>query len=184
MTILAAYTDGVTTWIGSDLATTDAAGNLYEVPRKWLGAEGWWYGHTGDLRVLNLIERSAIPLLHDVKDPAEFIERLKRLYEDSGVKAHYHDDHGAGCYGNGGLLVRAGEIWDIDEGLGVLPIAKDAVWCRGSAALIGAAAAWGFQRVAITNPHELVSVALMGAARFNAHIRGVWQETVHVAAGT
>jgi hypothetical protein len=186
MTILAAYTDGVTTWIGSDLAGTMENGYIKLLKRKWLGAEGWWYGHGGDLRVANLIERNATPLLRDVKDPAEFIDRLKRLYDDNGIKCHFDDNRGAGCYGNEGILVRAGAVWGIGQSLALLPADPDAVMCRGVAEHVAEAAAWGYQRAQPgADPHKLIAVALEAAAHFNVWLRGVWQETVvRVAADT
>jgi hypothetical protein len=90
MSVISAYTDGVDTWIASDTAGVCSSGAMLDVGPKWCGIwEQWVYGHVGDQRVANIIDRYSLRLFHDLDDPLYLPERMREVFEREGLKPTY-----------------------------------------------------------------------------------------------
>jgi hypothetical protein len=175
MTVVCAITDGTHTWIGSD--TYGVAGNSTPIftGKKWFGANGWSFGHTGDSYAAGIIAQEVHGLFDNTGDPYRVMGRLRALYEAAGIRAVYSPGEATGSWMNSGILVCAGRIWDIDDRLAINEVARGVLHARGCAGIEAAAAAYGFQMAQPkASPEVLISTALKAAARFDVHIRGAW----------
>lgn len=193
MTILCAYTDGTTTWLGSDTRQVarigDSVHGMDSGVSKWVIDDGWAVGICGDVYAADLVEAGFLELISgldfdatqdspaDKAAPWAFTQRLAALWEAGGIKRVYRDD-AVGSWQNSGILACAGAIWDIDGAMAVIPVPRGAVFCRGSAKAWAQAAAWGYQRAdAEATPARLIDVALDAAAQFDCQIAG---RAVHI----
>lgn len=175
MSIVAVFTNGSITWIGSDTASLCTSGRLIETGSKWSKDHGWAFGLVGDARAADLVERNKEGLFGNLESPHDFVERLDALYAGANMKRLYREGETVPSWVNAGLLACAGAAWDIDSTLAISPVPTGRVWCRGTAGALGMAAAWGHQQAAPNASAEvLLSIALKGAAAFDVTIRGHW----------
>lgn len=176
MTVVAAYTDGVSTWIGSDTCAVSSSGQPFELGPKWAGVEhGWWFGHCGDCRAANLVEAAAPESLFDPAfTPMQVANAIRDLFVRDGFHAKYENDV-VPNYDNSGIIARAGQVWDVDGCFCVVRMPAGALHARGSGGHWATAAAFGVQQVTVAHrPAALMRVALDAAARFDVNIRGQW----------
>lgn len=178
MTVIAAYTDGVDTWIGSDTASACSSGLMFECGEKWFGAHGWMFGHAGDSRVADIIKFNADELFRTMC-VEEFPERYSLLLDRCGLKPHFAIGEVVPNWQQGGILVRRGEVWDVDGPLALTPIKNGKVFARGSGGHDAISAAWGYAAACLdlgmsTSPSKLIEIAVECAGNMDRRIRGLW----------
>jgi hypothetical protein len=189
MSVIAAYTDGTSTWIGSDTNSTCDHANLDTGPKWFEGADGWWYGHVGSLRVANVISENIAaltgflsawrriapdPCCDDRFTPQSLPARLIELLERAHVKPFYRDET-VPLWFNGGILTRPGEIWDIDPMLGMALCPEHRLVARGAGADYALGAAYAVERMSpAASPSFRVETAVLAAQEHHYGIRGLW----------
>lgn len=174
MSVVAVYTDGKTTWIGSDTVSVCTSGAMINCGSKWVRAGDWAFGHVGDARVADIIANNARDLFVDLDGPVNFVERLADVYKRSGMVPVF--DGAVPGWGNAGILVRPGQAWDTDSQCSAIALPPGRVFARGNGGAQATCAAWGYQQAKPdTSPEILVKIAIQGAAAHNHEIRGLWQ---------
>lgn len=188
MSVVCAIAVAGVTFYGSDTVSVTDAGRLLDTGSKWTATDGVWaFGHVGESRASDLITTHARTLFDGMGDAWAFPGRLRTVYEAAGLRPSHGRDGNDACpsWGNSGLLIRAGEVYDVDAALSVVRIPVGMLYARGSAGDLAMAAAWGFRRATPSAmPENVVLAALAGAAAHNALIRGVWQARLAAPAGT
>lgn len=182
MTIIVAYTEGKSTWLGSDTHSIGSYSMRLECGKKWYSAYGWAFGHCGDACVADLFENQAATLfanLEEVDSPEhQVVKRIRAMYREAGMVPIFNNE-AVGNYQNSGILARAGRFWDIDGNLAVTPIQSGLLFARGCAKEIAIGAAYGYQKaIEKASPEELINVALSAAIRFDIHIYGKWTDVL------
>jgi hypothetical protein len=181
MTIICAYTDGKSTWLGSDTAGTAQMGNSIlpsDVGSKWTIRNGWAFGMVGDEVAGIMVHEKADMLfdgLSESQTPAAlFAQRLRPVFREYG----FVSDRGrlsVPNWENSGILATAGYFWDFDGTTAYTLKPAGELFARGGAMPLGLAAAWAYQRgQPSATPETLIDVALDAAARFDVQIRGKW----------
>lgn len=186
MTVVCAIARGDNTWFGSDTVSVTTDGRMIECGSKWICGPSWAFGHCGDGRVADLLRLSAEhgSLFQDLTTAAGFAERLRKIYEDGGLRPTHGRDNSeqVPAWGNGGLLIAPGRVWDVDSCLCVSPAPAGVLYARGNAGDVAMAAGWGVLHVKPdASPEIVVRAALLGAAQMNVYIRGVWQGRLSAA---
>jgi hypothetical protein len=182
MTIVCAYTDGQTTWLGSDTAgVADMGNSLYceDVGGKWIMRAGWAFGAVGDNLFSVMLSEQAPEFFDDLSASSEpaalFARRLRALFADYQFKATYKDD-AVPNWQNSGILATAGRFWDFEGTTAYTLKPINAFFARGCAMPLALGAAYGRQAgTPGTKPETLIDTALAAAEHFDMQIRGRWQ---------
>jgi hypothetical protein len=177
MSVIAAYTDGTSTWIGSDTNSTCDYSSVDTGPKWFGGADGWWYGHVGTLRVADIIRRNMMVLTEKGMNelPRFFAFRMITLLETHRIKPVYSDGESTPKWCHGGILARAGEIWDIDPMLSMVLYPEHRLVARGAGADYALGAAYAVELVSPNAaPSFRVETAVLAAQEHHCGIRGLW----------
>jgi hypothetical protein len=177
MSVIAAYTDGTSTCIGSDTNSICDYSFLDTGPKWFDGADGWWYGHVGSLRVADIIRRNMMALTEKGMNelPRFFAFRMISLLETHHIKPVYRDGESVPTWFHGGILARVGEIWDIDPMLGMALCLEHRLVARGAGADYALGAAYAVERVSpAASPSFRVETAVLAAQKHHYGIRGLW----------
>ena len=179
MTVVAVYTNGSVSWIGSDTAAVYGSGRIMEAGQKWYGANGWMFGHCGDCRVADAIMSGVDALFENMAGPNQFPERLAGLYRKIGMQPRFDHGETVPAWCNSGILARAGAAWDVDGTLSLVPIPAKQVFARGIGGEIAMAAALGYQRAKPeASPEILIEQAIRCAAVLNRQVSGFWSHRI------
>jgi hypothetical protein len=181
MTIICAYTDGKSTWLGSDTAGIANMGHsLYpcDAGSKWVIRHGWAFGCVGDNLFDCVVRENAEKLFDGLatsQTPAGlFAWRLRPLFVEYGFMPVKRDES---CpqWQNSGILATAGYFWDFEGTTAYTLKPAGELFARGCAMPLALGAAWAYQRgQPSATPETLIDVALDAAARFDVQIRGKW----------
>jgi hypothetical protein len=180
MTIICPYTDGKSTWLGSDTAGVANMGNsLYcaDVGSKWTIHNGWAFGMVGDDLASKMVAEEAPYLFTDLSPGHAgqiFTARLRDVFAQYQFRPVYGND---ACpnWQSSGILATAGHIWDVDGTTSYTAKPNGELFARGGAMPLALAAAYGYQRAKPdASPEVLIDVALDAAIRFDMQIRGKW----------
>lgn len=112
MTLCMAYTDGETTWIGSD----EAQGNDYgfrwpSVAQKWQAMHGWMIASAGDASIHLAIDDIAAAIsAEDAASPQKVVEAIYAAYLARGFKPRDHAGE-TPYYGSPLLLAKPGAVY-------------------------------------------------------------------------
>lgn len=181
MTVVVAFTDGVDTWLGSDTIGVSNHGTPVPCGPKWIIHNGWAFGHTGDAIGADAIQDRKEDIFGRVAlTPRNIVNRIHLIWEEYGLKRVFKDGGAAGSWDNGGILARAGQLWDVD-GCGSIAEVLLGFWARGGASAEANGAAfgfrWGMARAGIATwlPTSLIDCALEAAHALDVNIRGQWQ---------
>ncbi len=185
MTIIAAYTDGKTTWIGSDCAANAANIQIVSETGKWVIHAGWGIGISGSHRYANAIEAHADKLFNELDDSFELTIRLAKLFRKCGGRPTNGEEDLVECWGVSGLIAKAGFIWDMDETLSIIPWPQARLAASGSGSYFAMGAAWAFQKDDLVrayhpsavplSPDYLLRKSLECACALDNHCAGIWQ---------
>jgi hypothetical protein len=189
MSVIVAYTDGISTWIGSDTNSSRGDYSAVDVGPKWFeGGDRWWYGHVGSLRVANVISENIIHLTgpyyaDDKFTPQRFAQRLIAVLEGAHIKPVCGPEEAVPRWFHGGILVRPGEIWDIDSTMALARYPVHRLVARGSGAEFALGADIAFATLIdknsnVSNTFRLM-VAIKAAQENHSGIRGQWIKGIH-----
>lgn len=148
MTIIAAVTDGLETWIGSDALVSCGDSKLPAAEKsKWVVCGDRALGTAGWARVQFLL-RSDLDGFIKVSNRGigPVVGWIKGILDAGGMTVD--QEAGPWNYGNAFLYAEPGRVWDIDSRLAPHPIEPGFLWARGSGEEYAIGAGRAFRRLA------------------------------------
>ena len=170
MTIIVAIHRDGETWVGSD-RQRNGGYCLVMDKSKFVIRDGWAIGVTGWARVCDIIENAKEPL---PPGPFDLSCRLRDMIEADGFHRIPIDgeENLVKNFGTGFVIANDRQVWDLDAGFALSPIAKGDMHAKGSGAAYALGAfyaldGFGWSVLAavgkIEKTYDLVSTAVEAA---------------------
>ncbi len=180
MTILVAYTDGIDTWIGSDLLSVRGSQRVLTPGGKWCICEGWAIASAGEARYGQIQARNAEQIFIGTSDPLELMDRLETAYRDAGFTPKTNDEYNWPYFGSGGILARRGRLWDFDGCMTLTEWPPHRMVSDGMGWQFAQGAVWLWQqyhrRPEEADPESLLRAAIDAACALDpGSCEGLWQ---------
>ena len=134
-TVVALYTPDKGSIIACDSQTTmdNRRGSMGPSESKIIVFNNWAVGITGNMTVVNMVDRYRKILLDDVDHPWEFTDRIRSVLEDSGFKPMIDEDTaGFPAYSMSFTFASAHGVWVTDGLLAIRAIAPNELTAAGS----------------------------------------------------
>lgn len=182
MTIICAYDDGGSIWIGSDRQSTYGESKLDGGPkwRVWpdVGEKGIALGWAGPTRVSNLIDRCADDII-SAPGPNDVSDILKQAIINDGWKLQENEGEGPSV-ALGFILVMAGAISLICCDFTMVPVRVGQFVADGSGELYAMGAASAVKQIRGPDPVAgMLRIAIEGAIENNVGCGGEpWIESL------
>jgi ATP-dependent protease HslVU (ClpYQ) peptidase subunit len=172
-TIAALHTPGYGTLIASDTQLTDSTGFKMHMMRmemgKWIGANGWYFGISGEFALFNALT----PMIHDmtegVRDERDFLSRMFEVLKDKSFDFR-QSDISSPSFGGGYLLVNNSRVWQVDGTMASLEIESDYLIAQGSGSELAIGAGYALRSMA--DPVLRIRAAMETALRFDVYTGG------------
>lgn len=170
MTIICAYSDGESTWLGSDQLLTRGEQRTLLKGGKWaIHPSGWAAAMAGDELLSGILRTRIDDFCYNTDDPWLFLKRYRDLLPEYGVEMK-RDSAGLPDL-PGMLLARGGKLWEIDRAFSVVRWDTHRLLADGAAWQYAYGSSFGME----AEPVQIVRRAVMTANHFCQNTcEGLW----------
>jgi hypothetical protein len=178
MTIIAALTDGRTTWLGSDRLLGGEKKLIAGDSAKWTVFDRWAVASTGASFKHHIIEScwsDISPSGTSKTSTYDLGQVIIKQFKKHGISPEIDEETRVQKWGGQIIIARAGLVIEYDESMcPSTAIPGELVTC-GSGWSFAMAAGWALQNVAQEYaPDSIISMAVKAACRFDESCEGEW----------